>query len=95
MGASAGFARYSDSSRILSGFGTNIGVTIMRFLAIGLAAAFLALPSAQPPACPGHRHSAQATAVDLSAAAKKEAKRKKRPRKRKRKGRIYARGAGE
>jgi hypothetical protein len=43
----------------------------MRFLVIGLAAAFLALPlSAQALACEGYSASAQATA-DLSAATKK------------------------
>ena len=45
----------------------------MRFLVIGLAAAFLTLPlSAQALACEGYSASAQASAVDLSAATKKK-----------------------
>jgi len=49
----------------------------MRFLAIGLAAAFLTLPmSASVEACEGYEALAQASAVDLSAAAKKDEKAK-------------------
>jgi hypothetical protein len=49
----------------------------MRFLAIGLAAAFLALPvSTSVKACEGYQALAQATASDLSAEAKKDEKAK-------------------
>jgi hypothetical protein len=49
----------------------------MRFLLIGLAAAVLALPLAAPvSACEGYEASAQASAVDLAAAAKKDEKAK-------------------
>jgi hypothetical protein len=62
---------------ILSGFALKVGVTIMRFLLIGLAAAMLALPpSAQGVACEGYSASAQTTAADLSAAAKKKTTKK-------------------
>jgi hypothetical protein len=47
----------------------------MRFLAIGLAAAFLALPFTAPAiACVVHAVSAEAAAADLSAMAKKPTK---------------------
>jgi hypothetical protein len=50
----------------------------MRFLAIGVAAAFLALPmSATVKACEGYEALAQATTADLSAATKKKAAKKK------------------
>jgi Ni/Co efflux regulator RcnB len=43
-----------------------------RFLMIAAAAAFVALPAAAPAlACGAHDHTAQATSVDLAAAAKK------------------------
>jgi hypothetical protein len=49
----------------------------MRFLAIGLAAAFLTLPMSAPvKACEGYDASAQAAATELSAA---ETKDKKKP----------------
>lgn len=50
---------------------------IMRFLMMGFAAAFLALPvSKQAMACEGYHASAQAAAVDLSAEEKKTFKKK-------------------
>jgi len=49
----------------------------MRFVVIGLAAALLALPVGKPAqACEGYAASAQALAVDLSAAEKKDEKAK-------------------
>ena len=49
----------------------------MRFVVIGLAAALLALPVTRPAqACEGYAASAQASAVDLSAAEKKDEKAK-------------------
>ena len=49
----------------------------MRFLLIGLSAAFLMLPASAPTrACEGYAASAQTTAVDLSAEEKKAPKKK-------------------
>jgi hypothetical protein len=60
---------------ILSEFDLKIWGDIMRFLAIGIAAAFLALPLAkQAVACEGYAASAQATATELSAAETKDGK---------------------
>ncbi len=67
---------------------------IMRFLMIGFAAAFLALPvSKHAMACEGYHASAQAAAIDLSAEEKKKSKKKKVAMKKKKEKVEYMRAA--